>query len=226
VTRDEAITHYRLTRTGIQRVLKAAVATCTAADLKRAAKQLGVWANDRIEVEDETAIDMVMDLALFEPNQRGKRAFDRFLASRAPEFGADHLDLARRMASARFSIFRVTGRHELAGVWVQDLLGRNEPTWIFDEGLEGSAPDGLEFGMRVFDAGQFHAGFGIVVPADEEMTYFCAEAVSRGNRPAVRHSLAAAFYADAIWANLTGSAEPDLIEAILENRRPPPATWP
>jgi hypothetical protein len=38
-----------------------------------------------------------------------------------------------------------------------------------------------------------------VVPADPEITDFCAQAVARGNRLPVRHSLAATLYSDAIW---------------------------
>src|SRR4051812_34842425 len=79
MTRDEALTAYGPIRAGIQRILKAAVHACNDADWKRAAKQLGAWSNGRIEVEDESAIDMIADVALFEPNQRGKRAYDRFL---------------------------------------------------------------------------------------------------------------------------------------------------
>ena len=103
------------------------------------------------------------------------------------------------MARARFSIFRVLRRHDVAGVWVEDVITPGEPIWLLDQGLEISAPDGLELGMRIFDAGEFHAGFGIVVPADPELTRFCAQAVARGNRLPVRYSLAATLYADAIW---------------------------
>ena len=81
----------------------------------------------------------------------------------------------------------------------EDVINGGEPIWVLDEGLEVSAPDGVEFAMRIFDAGDFHAGFGIVVPADPEITDFCGQAVSKGNRLPVRHSLAATLYADAIW---------------------------
>jgi hypothetical protein len=59
-------------------VLREAVRTCSRADLTRAAKQLGLWEEGQI-VADEDAVDMVADVALFEPNQRGRRVFDRFL---------------------------------------------------------------------------------------------------------------------------------------------------
>ena len=199
MTRDQALIIYRPVRAAIQRILRGAVKTCSDADVKRAAKHLGVWSDRRIEVPSETAIEMVSDLALFEPNQRGKRAYDRFL--RYPRQVLDEGDfaLARRMAAARFSIFRVLRRHDLAGVWLEDVITPGELIWVLDEGLEVSAPDGLEFGLRIFDAGAFYAGFGIVVPADPEITDFCAQVVSRGHRLPVRHSLAATLYADAIW---------------------------
>ena len=164
MTPDEALTLYRPIRASIQRVLKVAVRVCSDVDVKRAAKQLGVWSRGRIEIPSETAVDMVSDLALFEPNQRGTRAYDRFLRDHAETLEPGDVDLANQMAGARFSIFRVLGRHDLAGVWVEDMINGGEPIWVLDEGLEVSAPDGVELAMRIFDAGDFHAGFGIVVP--------------------------------------------------------------
>src|SRR5829696_5079592 len=212
MTRDEVLTLYSPIRTGIQGILKAAARACSDADVKRAAKQLRVWSSGRIEVPNETAIDMVTDLALFEPNQRGIRAYDRFLRGHREALDTADLTLAHRMAGARFSIFRVLQRHDLAGVWVQDVITPGEPIWVLDQGLEISAPDGLEFGLRVFDAGDFHAGFGIVVPADTEITDFCAQAAIRGNRLPVRHSLAATLYADAIWHEWMRVEEEDASE--------------
>ncbi len=216
MTRTEALAAYGPIRAGIQRILKAALHACNDADWKRAAKQVGAWSNDRIEVEDESAIDMIADVALFEANQRGKRAYDRFLAAQGSDLEAADLDLANRMRDARFSVFRVAGRHELAGVWLDDVLNRDERMWVLDQGLEASAPDHFELGMRLFDAGPFHAGFGIVVPADEETAGFCAQAAARGNRLPVRHSLAATLYADAIWADTINGSEPEVIAALMD----------
>src|SRR3954451_1891652 len=140
MTRDEALTLYRPIRAGIQRTLKAAVESCSDADVKRAAKQLGVWCNGRIEVPNETAIDMVSDLALFEPNQRGIRAYDRCLLDHRQALHKADLALAQQMASARFSLFRILRRHDLAGVWVDDVINPAESIWVLDQGLEISAP--------------------------------------------------------------------------------------
>lgn len=218
MTRDEALALYHPIRAAIQRVLRAATRACSGADVKRAAKHLGVWSDGRIEVPSESAIEMVSDLALFEPNQRGKRAYDRFLGDPGQVLDAPDLALAQRMAGARFSVFRILRRHDLAGVWVEDVINPAESIWALDQGLEVSASDGLEIGLRIFDAGDFHAGFGIVAPADPEITDFCAQAVARGNRLPVRHSLAATLYADAIWDEWMRVEEEDSSEPAIRIR--------
>ena len=194
-------------------MLREAVRTCSRADLTRAAKQLGLWEEGQI-VADEDAVDMVADVALFEPNQRGRRVFDRFLETEARRLTPADLELARYMAGAFFSIFRLAARHDTAGVWLEDLLEGDRRLWLVDEALEASAPDGAVFGMRLFDAGPFHAGFGIVVPADEETIDFCVEARSRGARLPFRHSLAATLYGDSIRAGMPPDER--LIDALLE----------
>jgi hypothetical protein len=57
----------------------------------------------------------------------------------------------RAHGKAFFSVFRVTGRHEAAGVWAEDVMNGSRRIWILDEGLEKSAPAGLTFGMRLFE---------------------------------------------------------------------------
>src|SRR3954447_3502416 len=117
MTRDEMLTLYGPIRSGIQRILKTATRACSDGDVKRAAKQLGVWSSGRIEVPNETAIDMVADLALFEPNQRGVRPYDRFLREHRQALDTADLALAHQMAGAHFSIFCVLRRHDIAGLW-------------------------------------------------------------------------------------------------------------
>ena len=68
MTRSEVLTQYRPIRAGIQRVLRLAANACKPADLTRAVTQVAPWAE---ELSDEEAADMIVDVALFEPNQRG-----------------------------------------------------------------------------------------------------------------------------------------------------------
>jgi hypothetical protein len=197
MTRDEALALYRPIRAGMQRVLKAAEKACSRADFTRSAKQLDIWSEGMI-VGDDNALEMLADIALFEPAPKGRRVYDRFLQGQAGKLAPADRELATRMAGAFFSIFRVTGRHEAAGIWVEDILNANRRIWLLDESLEKSAPAGLAFGMRLFDAGAFHAGFGIVVPLNPEVADFFAEAAGLGAPLRFRHSLAAMLYGEAI----------------------------
>jgi len=71
-----------------------------------------------------------------------------------------------------------------------------------DVEMETSAPEGAIFGMRLFDAGAFHVGFGIVVPADEETIDFSVQGKTHNGRLPFRHSLAATLYGDSLRASL------------------------
>jgi hypothetical protein len=103
MTRDEVLGQYRPIRAGIRRVLREATKACSRTDLNRAVKQVMPWA-DAEELKADDAAEMLADVALFEPNQRGQRAFDRFITERGERLAPTDRALADRMAMARFSI--------------------------------------------------------------------------------------------------------------------------
>lgn len=197
-TRDAILAQYRPIRASIQAVLAHAVSHCKKADFDRAAKQLNLM--DEAQLEDERIFTMLCDVALFESNQRGRRVFDGFVRDRLVTLGSSEQDLARRMSGAFVSIFRVADRHEHAGVWLEDLLAAGRRLWLLDESFEASAPEDMVIGMRLFDVGPFHAGFGIIVEPQEDLVAFGREAAARGARLPLRVSLAASLYADDILA--------------------------
>jgi hypothetical protein len=114
---------------------------------------------------------MLSDIALFEPNQRGRRPFDHFLSDEARRLDAADFELAQRMGKAFFSLFRCTALHGTAGIWLDDILDGNRNVWLMDEGMEASVPTGVTFGIRLFDAGAFHVGLGIVAPAERSARF-------------------------------------------------------
>lgn len=232
MTRTEVLALYRPIRTGMQRVLREAVGMCSETDFKRALKQIVPWADNDEDLQEERIIEMLFDVAVFEPNQRGRRVYDRFLAERAGRFEASDAALAVRMASAWFSLFRVAERHEIAGLWLEDVLAENRRFWLMDESFENVATENTIIGLRVFDAGPFHAGFGIVVIPDAATVETCLATVTREGRLPFRHSLAATLYSDqllpdepfgpvdlALLRFLSDIAEPDV--AAGARSRPP-----
>jgi hypothetical protein len=195
-----------------------AVRSCGRADIMRAAKHIGLWTEDGPITDLPGAAEMLSDVALFEPNQRGRRAYDHFLSKRATQFGTAERALAEGMAGAFFSLFRNVGPHEAAGIWLEDLLAHDRRLWLMDETLEVTATDGMTFGMRVFDAGPFHAGFGIAAPVDAETIELCRHVWSHQGRLPFRHSLAATVYGDTLWPSLPpGEEQMQIIEALLEH---------
>ena len=215
MTRNKALEIYHPIRASVRRILKEAVGLCNPSDLKRAAKAIGLWRNDKIVApEEDGPVEMLSDIALFEPNQRGRRAFDVFLSERASRLNPTDAELAQRMGQAFFSLFHYAEPHESGGVWLVNLLDDNRRTWLMDERMEETAPGAGAFGMRIFDAGPFHVGFGIAAPTDEETAVFAVQGMKHNGRAPFRESLAATLYGDAIHGMEYGALEID--EAAFE----------
>src|SRR4051794_41385543 len=75
------------------------------------------------------------------------RAVDRYAGAARLQPGSDEALVLEAMRRARFSVWRVERRHEVAGLVVQDLLRQGE-AWLVDEAMERSAPPGMAAGMR------------------------------------------------------------------------------
>lgn len=93
-----------------------------------------------------------------------------------------------------------------------------------DESMEASASKDVAFGMRVFDAGEFHVGFGIAAPSDDETTEFSVEGVARNGRTPFRHPLAVTLYGDSLSGRTPFSLEAEeaftsLLAGLVESRR-------
>jgi hypothetical protein len=68
--------------------------------------------------EGGEAAEMLSDIAIFEPNQRGRRAFDVFLGEKARQLDSADFELARRIGKAFFFLFRCTARHGIKRIVV------------------------------------------------------------------------------------------------------------
>jgi hypothetical protein len=100
---------------------------------------------------------------------------------------------------------------------VEDLLAGQRRVWLVDEALEVSASEDAVIGLRLFDAGPFYAGFGIIVAPDAETLDFCLAATERGEPLPFRHSLAATLYGDLLRANAPlGPADLALLETLAD----------
>ena len=194
MTRDEVLDRYRPLRAGIERILSEAPRACRKAEMKRALSEIAPWAEQSQLVGG--VLDMMIDVAFFEPDRGGQRTVDRFLTRHGKGLSADDRDLVANMSQAWFSLFRVAGRHDAAGIWLEDLLDGDRRVWLMDENLETWAEPNLIFGLRVFAAGPFHAAFGIITQPSDDILGACLAAQARRVPLPTDVSLAAMAYAD------------------------------
>ncbi|HEY0418074.1 MAG TPA: hypothetical protein VGC80_01005 [Acetobacteraceae bacterium] len=95
-----------------------------------------------------------------------------------------------------------------------------------DEALQVSAHEGATLGMRLFDAGPFHTGFGIIVEPDDETLEFCLGAKERGAPLPFRHSLAATLYGDQLRAEAPPGPTASRCCRPWLRSSPPSSVWP
>ena len=99
---------------------------------------------------------------------------------------------------------------------------RRPKGWLMDEGMEASATMQSVFGMRIFDAGEFHVGFATVAPSDGETTNFSIQGVTHDGRPAFPHSLAATPCGDILYRR--GLVSPEVDDPFRLDARGPDST--
>jgi hypothetical protein len=223
MTRDQVLAQYRPMREAASRITGLAIQTAvTSADLTRAAKRIGMWSPTGIfGAEDDESNNMLHDIALFEPNQRGRLPFATFLQRQAHTLDPFDRALADLIRANRFSLFHVLGQHEIAGVWLEDILDGDRRLWFLEETLATPLPLGSVAGMRVFDAGPFHMGFGIVAFPDDETIDMSVVGQKRNGRQPFRYSLASTLYGDRLIAKRPVDPRTERIVELLLTARAP-----
>ena len=195
MTREEALALYEPMHASILTIIDRARGSCGPGDLKRAADRMGVLGGGKILLTpDHWGFQMVCDLALFEPNDRGVRPFDRFLAGPGRTLPEREKDIAARMANGFFSVLQSTGKRENGGIGAKNLLRDDQPLWLMEKRFDtlDSLPE--LFGMRVFDMGPFHAVLGPLAALKERLAHTCAVFQKAEGHHPFRRSLAATIY--------------------------------
>jgi hypothetical protein len=71
------------------------------------------------------------------------------------------------MRHARFSLWRIERRHDVAGLVLTDLRDHDE-VWLVDEGLQASTANGWVFAARLSQPDRFAMTNGLIVPVHDE----------------------------------------------------------
>ena len=130
------------------------------------AKRIGL-SDGNVLFADESELTLVYDLALYAAQPGRTRAIDRCARKRLTAAQPDEALVLQALQASRFSIFRVIGRGEPAGVLLEDLM-RGGTIPLLDEGMERSARPDHVLAMRVAPIEDFVITCGAVVPMDFE----------------------------------------------------------
>ncbi len=167
--REEILSRYRHLRAISSRHHRAALDFLPRRAIIDYAKRLGLVEGRKVLVLDsESEMPLVFDLALHTARPGGTRALDRYArAARLPP-GSDEALMLDALRHARFSVWRIERRHEVAGLIVFDML-RNAEAWLVDENLEKSALEGMAMGGRLGQPEEFAMTCGAFAPVTPEV---------------------------------------------------------
>jgi hypothetical protein len=182
-------------RETVQSVMERSLSSCGETDRKRAADRMGRLIGGKPAMSgDAKSVATLIDLAMFEPNDRGVRPIDRFISGSSGRLSAAEQEMARRLGTAFFSFFTVIGEHDEGGAWVEDILHGNRRLWIADLKITGPKAAGQTLAVRIFDVGPFHATLSPLSSVSEKMIDICRKAIETDGTLPFRRSLAAIVY--------------------------------
>jgi len=165
MSREEVLTRYRALREISKRHQTEAVRFVPHSALLDQARRIRLAIGQTLVAESLDELTLAFDLALYTAPPGRSRGIERYARAAAVPTGSDDEAVLQAMCQARFLIWQVERRHEMAGLIVQDLM-REESLWLVDEGLEQTAAEGLSFAMRVITPETFAMTCGVIVPID------------------------------------------------------------
>ncbi len=164
----EVVDRYRGLRAASARHHSGALGCLARHAILEQAKHLGLAYGQTLVAESEEEMTLLFDLAIYAAKQGRSRAIDRYAKSVMLRPGSDEALTLDAMCQARFSLWRIERRHEIAGVIVADLL-RDRETWLLDQGLAHSAIPGMTVASRLCWPAEFAMTCGVIVPVDVEL---------------------------------------------------------
>ena len=189
--------------------------------IERAARDLGVWSNGTIVMDDIDDSAVLMDYAIHDCREDGRNAVQRYAAMNSPAPGSDAEAVLEATKQAFFSVFQVTEVIEGIGVRVKDILRAREHL-LADVGFSQSAVPDVVLASRTLPFEDFIMTTGAALPVEPQVLVKIREFLhERGllnedmaNLPAERWSEIARMV---IRACLTGERETRVIYRDVED---------
>lgn len=139
------------------------------------AKRIGIMDEDGAVLVDDDGDDTfealapAFDLAIYASAPDGINMIRRYVQEKQGLLTEKEGRVLDAMAHAQFSVYRVERKHEIAGMWLADMLNGGE-IWLMDKGLEANAKPGMVFGTRLFKPDDFWMTTGLAVPTGLTIT--------------------------------------------------------
>ena len=165
IGREEILARYRSLREIGRRHHGEALKFVSSSALLEQARRLGLTVGKTLVAESMDELTLAVDLSLYTAAPGRSRAIDRHARSAGASPGSDDDVVLQAMCHTRSSIWQVKGRHDTAGLLVEDLM-RRESVWLVDENLERTAPAGMALALRVRKPEAFAMTCGVIVPVD------------------------------------------------------------
>lgn len=165
MTRDAALARYRHLRAISRQHHSAALKFLSQQTILDHARGLGLTVGKMLILDSEDELALAYDLAIHSPRYARSRAIDRYRKAAQLAPASDEARVLEAICQARFSIWRVERRHEIAGLVVCDLL-RDTETWLMDENFERTADAGMAMAARLSQPEAFAMTCGVIVPVD------------------------------------------------------------
>jgi hypothetical protein len=115
MSRDEILTRYRHLRAMATRHHSEALKFLSQSALQEHERHLGLIMGKTLVAESIDELTLAFDLAIYTAQPGHSRAIDRYARAAQLEPSSDEFVALEAMRQARFSIWRVERRHEVAG---------------------------------------------------------------------------------------------------------------
>ena len=183
MTRDDIVARYRRLRAISKRQQTAAMDRVAPDTMLDFGRRLGIVQGRTFICDSPSEMDLLFDLCVYAGKPGRSRAIDRYARSVEGTLHGDEAMMLRAAQSASFRVWHVEQRHELAGLWVIDLI-TGDRLWLIDEGLTATSPIGEAYAGRLKTVDDFVMTCGAMVPLS--MTVMAAAIGNLLNVPAHR----------------------------------------
>ena len=224
MNREEKLQRYRHLRAINTKQQTSALDCVSQATMLDCARRLGLARGRTLILDDPDELTLVFDLVVHVRMGGRSRAIDRYAAGHKPPPGSDDDLVLSAARNARFAIWRVQRRHEIAGLHITDVI-TGDMLWLIDEGLEATCRVGDVCASRLIAVDDFVMSCGAFVPIDATVLAELRDTLPRqapasSIEPVQDPRFAIGLYRAAVRTGMTArmayqdAGEPDLLEAV------------